>query len=136
MTDERIRVQSRGCITDCDAADTFRVRLFETTLHGARFNNSATQVTVLLVQDASEESLSGHLDFWSAAGVLLHSEPLALGPRQTLVLNTSTVGALQGQAGSMTISHDGRYGALVGKAVAVEPATGFTFDTPLEARQR
>jgi len=53
-----------------------------------------------------------------------------------LVLNTSTLPALQGQAGAITISHDGRYGALQGKAVAVEPATGFTFDTPLEPRRR
>src|SRR6185295_14868689 len=45
VTDERIRVQSRGCVTDCDAGDTFRIRLYETTLQGARFNNSATQVT-------------------------------------------------------------------------------------------
>jgi hypothetical protein len=136
VTDERIRVQSRGCILDCDAADTFRIRLLETALHGARFNNSATQVTVVVVQNASEDSVAGHLDFWSATGALLDSEALALGPRQTFVLNTSTVGALQGQAGSMTVSHDGRYGALVGKAVAVEPATGFTFDTPLEPRRR
>ena len=136
VTDEGIRVQSRGCILDCDAADTFRIRLFETTLHGARFNNSATQLTVVVVQNASEEAVAGHVDFWSGAGVLLHSEPLALNPRQTLVLNTSTVGALQGQAGSVTVSHDGRYGALQGKAAAVEPATGFSFDTPLESRRR
>jgi len=136
VTDERIRVQSRGCVLDCDAADTFRIRLLETTLHGARFNNSATQVTVVVVQNASEESVAGHMDFWSATGVLLDSEPLALGPRQTLALNTATVAALQGQAGSMTVSHDGRYGALVGKAVAVEPATGFSFDTALGVRAR
>ena len=61
---------------------------------------------------------------------------MALLARQTLVLNTSTVPALQGQAGSLTVSHDGRYGALQGKAVAVESATGFTFDTPLEPRRR
>jgi hypothetical protein len=93
-------------------------------------------VTLVVVQNASEENVAGHLDFWSAAGVLLHSEAIALQPRQTLVLNSSTVAALQGQAGSLTVSHDGRYGALVGKAVAVEPATGFTFDTPLAPRSR
>ena len=36
----------------------------------------------------------------------------------------------------MTLSHDGRYGELVGKAVALEPATGFSFDSPLETRPR
>jgi hypothetical protein len=34
----------------------------------------------------------------------------------------------------MTLSHDGPYGSLAGKAVAVEPATGFTFDTALAPR--
>jgi hypothetical protein len=136
LMDERVRVQSRGCIVDCDASDTFRIGMWETTLRGARFNNSATQVTLVVVQNSSADIVAGHLDFRSAAGALLHSEPVALSSRQTLVLDTSTMAALQGQAGSLTISHDGRYGALVGKAVAVEPATGFTFDTALESRRR
>jgi hypothetical protein len=134
--DERIRVQSRGCILDCDAADSFRIRLYETTLHGARFNNSATQITILVVQDASGQGVTGHLDFWGGTGTLLHSEALALGPRQTLVVNTAGLAGLAGQAGSITVRHDGSYGSLQGKAVAVEPATGFTFDTPLEPRRR
>ena len=50
----------------------------------------------------------------------------------TITLNTSQVAA--GQGGTITISHDGRYAALDGKAVSVEPATGFTFDTPLLPR--
>jgi hypothetical protein len=136
VTDERIRVQSRGCILDCDAADTFRIRMLATTLSGSRFNDSATQVTIVLVQNASAEGVAGHLDFWNGSGALLYSQPFGLQAREELVLNTSTVGALSGQAGSLTISHDGRYGALVGKAVAVEPATGFTFDTSLVPRRR
>ena len=31
---------------------------------------------------------------------------------------------------------DGPYGGLTGKAVALEPATGYSFDTPLEPRRR
>jgi len=34
------------------------------------------------------------------------------------------------------VTSDAPYGTLVGKAVAVEPATGFTFDTPMRARPR
>jgi hypothetical protein len=34
------------------------------------------------------------------------------------------------------VSNDGRYGSLAGKAVAVEPATGFTFDTAMTPRSR
>lgn len=37
-------------------------------------------------------------------------------------------------SGSTTMAHDGRYGDLQGKSVALEPATGFSFDTPLSYR--
>ena len=57
-----------------------------------------------------------------------------IAPRGTFVLNTSAVAP--GVSGSLTVSHDAPYGALAGKAVAVEPATGFTFDTPLLPRRR
>ena len=38
---------------------------------------------------------------------------------------------LAGASGAMTVAHDGGYGGLVGKAVALEPATGFSFDSPM-----
>jgi hypothetical protein len=138
VSDERIRVQSRGCITDCDAADRFRIRLHETTLFGPRFNNAGSQVTVVIVQNTSEDAVSGHLDFQDASGALLHAEPFTLQPRQALVLNplAPPIPAIQGQAGTMSLSHDGRHGALVGKATALQPSTGFTFDTPLMPRRR
>jgi hypothetical protein len=136
VTDERIRVQSRGCILDCDAADTFRIRLWDTTLRAARFNNSATQVTVLVVQNVASDVVAGHVDFWNGTGALLHSEPIALGAQQIAVLNSSMLAGLAGQSGTLTVRHNGSYGALTGKAVAVEPATGFTFDTALEPRSR
>ena len=36
-----------------------------------------------------------------------------------------------GQGGTITVSHDGRYGDLAGKTVALEPSTGFSFDSPM-----
>ena len=36
----------------------------------------------------------------------------------------------------MTVTHDGGYGVLVGKAVSLEPGTGFTFDTLMLPRAR
>ena len=44
--------------------------------------------------------------------------------------------AWRAQSGSATVSHDGGYGDVMGKAVALEPATGFAFDTPLMVRSR
>jgi hypothetical protein len=46
------------------------------------------------------------------------------------------VAGVSGESGTLTISHDAGYGGLVGKAVALEPATGFAFDTPLIAKPR
>lgn len=42
-----------------------------------------------------------------------------------------TSALVNGLSGSVLISHDGHYGSLSGKAVALEPATGFAFDTPM-----
>jgi hypothetical protein len=47
-----------------------------------------------------------------------------------------TVQYATGTSGSITVTHDGSYGALAGKAVALEPATGSSFDSPLAYRPR
>ena len=60
------------------------------------------------------------------------SQALTLAPHATFVLNTATLAP--GISGTLTLSHDGAYGEVSGKAVAVEPATGFTFDTSLVPR--
>jgi len=47
-------------------------------------------------------------------------------------LNTATVAP--GTAGALTLAHDARYGDLSGKTVALEPSTGFSFDSPMVPR--
>jgi hypothetical protein len=47
------------------------------------------------------------------------------------VIQTASNPALSGGSGSALIAQLGGYGALAGKAVALEPATGFTFDTAI-----
>jgi len=131
-----VRVRSLGCTTSCDADDVYRIRAWDTTLAGPRFNNSATQVTVLVVQNTSPQLVAGRIAFWSAAGNLLHEEPFTLAAKALLSLNTASLPALQGQSGTLTISHDGSYGSVAGKAVAVEPATGFSFDSLIVPRLR
>jgi hypothetical protein len=137
VSNQHVRLTFATCVSGaCGPEDTYRIRAWETTLALSRFNNSASQVTVLVVQNEGGAAVSGHLNFWSASGASLLSQPFTVAARATLVLNTSTLGALQGQSGSVTVSHDGPYGTLSGKAVAVEPATGFTFDSPLVSRPR
>jgi hypothetical protein len=69
-------------------------------------------------------------------GVLLHTEVTTHAPKSLLVFNTSTIPALLGVSGTVTVSHDGRYSDLAGKGVALEPATGFSFDSPMVPRAR
>jgi len=125
---ERIKVTSNSCTTNCGADDVYRLRAYETTYAVPRFNNSATQVTVLLLQNPTNYTINGTVFFWSAAGAASGSSGFVLAPKALVVLNTSTVAP--GVSGALTISHDGRYGDLSGKTVALEPATGFSFDTP------
>jgi hypothetical protein len=110
----------------------YDLEFLDTTYRLPRFNNSSTQVTVLIVQNSTVNGIGGTVHFLSEKGAPLHSEPIFLNPHSTVVLNTSAIPALQDTSGSALVAHVAPYGQLSGKAVAVEPATGFTFDTPLE----
>jgi hypothetical protein len=134
IVNQHIRLGTAGCSTPCGTDDVYRIRLYETTYTVPRFNNSATQVTVLVVQNTADHPVGGAAYFWTNDGTLLHAEPLALPAKGALTLNTSTLAALAGQSGSVTVSNDGRYGELTGKAVALEPGTGFSFDSAMLPR--
>ena len=135
VADELVRVQSAGCTTDCDAEDVYRLNALETTGFIPRFNNSGTQITILVLQNLGDAAIDLDVRFWNGAGAPAGSLPIqTLGPRGSYVLNTLTVAG--GSSGSVTVANTGRYGQLAGKAVAVEPATGFTFDTQLQPRPR
>jgi Calx-beta domain len=136
VSNQALRVRSTGCTTACGADDTFRVRAWETTCSVPRFNNSGTQGTVLIVQNVTERAVGGRAYFWSAAGALLGSQAFTVNAHATFVLNTAAVSGVAGQGGSITVAHDGGYGALAGKAVALEPSTGFSFDSPMTSRVR
>jgi hypothetical protein len=129
-----IRVASGGCTTGCDADDRYRIRVVETTGFIPRLNNSGTQVTILILQNNGAAPVNANVYYWTGGGGLAGTQPLTIGPHATAVVNTSA--GAPATAGSMTVSHDGRYGQLTGKAVAVEPATGFTFDTEMRTRPR
>ena len=130
---EYVRVTSSSCGTSCGPEDQYRAAFFETTYSIPRFNNSGSQTTVLIIQNLATNgpAISGHAYFWSPSGTLLANEPIGIPVRGTLVLNTSTIPGAAGASGSITVSHRGRYGSLSGKTVALEPATGFSFDSPM-----
>jgi uncharacterized repeat protein (TIGR01451 family) len=134
---ELLSVRSTGCSTDCGADDRYRIRAWDTTYRIARFNNAAGQDTVVIVQNPTSAPVEGVLWFWGPSGGLLASQPFGpLAPRGLLVLNSGTVPGLAGQAGSVTITNDAPYASLAGKAIAIDPPTGATYDTPMMPRPR
>ena len=132
INDQRLRVRSGGCGAGCGSEDTYRIRALDTTVSIPRLNNSATQVTLIVLQNTGADALFGTLNFWSGAGVLLNSLPWGILGHESLVVNTAAF--VPGASGSVTISNTGAYGQLQGRATSLEPATGFTFDTQMNPR--
>jgi len=131
VVNQQIRMDAT-CAAGCGPDDVYRIRAFETTYRVPRFNNSGSQVTVLLLQNPTTYPIAGNVWFWSGSGGSpVGSQAFSLPPRQTLVVNTAGVPGASGVAGTITVSQDGRYGDLTGKTVALEPASGFSFDSPM-----
>jgi hypothetical protein len=131
-TTEFVRVANAACGSLCSAVDQYGIRYYETTGSLIRFNNTATQVTVMIIQNPTTYDINGFVFLWSAGRVLLGSHPFFLTGKGQLVLNTSSLAP--GQSGHLTLAHDGRYGELNAIAVALEPATGFSFSYPMIVR--
>jgi uncharacterized repeat protein (TIGR01451 family) len=131
---EEVRVRSTGCGTACDAGDVFRIRAYDTTGRIARFRNVATQLTVAHLQNPTSRDVHGTIWAWSDQGALIGSVPFALQPQQQARIDLTAI--VPGRSGTMTVTHDAPYGALVAKVVALEPGLGFTFDTLMLPRPR
>jgi hypothetical protein len=140
VANQWIRVESAAsgasCDVTCGTDDTYRIRFYDTTVSVPRFNNGSGQATVLVLQNLLDAPVSATVYLWSPAGALLGSQAVSLSAHGLVALNTSTVTGGAGQGGAITIAHDAGYGGLAGKAVALEPATGFSFDSPMTVRAR
>ena len=131
VADQYVRVGPGNCGTACTTSDQYHIRSMETTVEVARFNNAGTQVTVLLTQNASENPINATFFYWSSTGTLLQTGTLVNFPAKQLnVFPLTNFGSLVGQGGHITVAHDAPYGQLNIKCVALEPSTGFSFDTP------
>jgi hypothetical protein len=128
---QKLRVLG-SCGTGCGSDDQYHIRFYETTIAVPRFNNANGQSTVLVVQNSTGwgRPIAGTVYFWNAAGTFLNSTTFSLAAKAALVLNTGTILGVGGQSGTITIAHDGGYGNLAAKSVALEPSSGFSFDTP------
>jgi hypothetical protein len=130
-----VGVTNPACGTSCSANEQYTMRFYETTYSIPRFNNAGGQLTILIMQnlntDAFVPAVHGNIYFWSTSGSLLATQTISISALETLVLNTASIPGAAGVGGAITVSNDGRYGQLSGKAVALEPATGFSFDSPM-----
>jgi hypothetical protein len=126
-----IRVGSPGCGTTCNSADQYTFRFLETTYSVPRYNNVGSQATVLVLHNVSELAIAGNVHLFNTTGTRVGNQAFTLPVNNHLVLNTASIPGGAGTSGVITVSHNGRYGSLSGKAVVLDPSTGFSFDTPL-----
>jgi hypothetical protein len=129
-----IRVNGASCTTACSNNDAYRIRFYESTYSIPRYNNTGGQITVLNVASMVPFSCVADFHFYNNAGTYLGTQSNTFSARELFVFNSSTAGFAAGTSGSVIVAHTCGYGGLAGKAVALEPSTGFTFDTALIPR--
>lgn len=127
---EFLRVRGHTTQQESDAS-TYTVRFWDTTYAIPRWNAAGGQTTVIVISNLVQASVSGNVHFYNPSGGLVATQPFTLAQNATFVLNTGSIPALAGLSGHAQVTHTGGYGALTGKAVALEPSTGFTFDTSM-----
>lgn len=129
----RVLGTATACGTTCTTNDQYSIRFYETTASIPRYNQSGTQVTVVILQSLVDSyQIDGTVRYWSGVGTLVASTTFTVLPRNTITLTTPV--AANGTSGAITIEHNAHFGDLQGKGVALEPATGFSFDSPLTYR--
>jgi hypothetical protein len=126
---ERVRVQGKS-FGSPGTNDEYDISFVDTTYDVARWNNASGQITVFLIRNASPATVAGSVFFYDAAGALLATVAVSVPVNGLQAINTAAIPALAGLGGSAAIAHTGGYGALSAKSVALEPASGFSFDTP------
>jgi hypothetical protein len=133
FTSYYVLVANPACGLTCTGTDEYRIRAFDTTLALPRYNNTGGQVTVLVLQNPTNRSVNFLAGAFSNGGAFQGAFGAIIAPYATSIVNLASVntGQLNNTSGSLVIRNDGPYQGLAGKAVSVEPATGFTFDTLL-----
>jgi hypothetical protein len=127
-----VRVRGAACSVVCLDVARYRIHFYDTTYTIARFNNSGTQATVLMVQNVTDRSCDATYVFQSSTGGLLGSVDRTLPARGLDVFATAPL--VPSQSGSVRVAHTCGYGGLSGKAVSIEPAAGLAFDTEMMHR--
>jgi hypothetical protein len=129
---QRIRIKG---LSSTGAGSEYTISFSMSALFCPRYNNSGSQISVLIVQNTTTGSCAYNADFFDEAGNYLDSAtPPTVPPMGTSVVPAGSVPAVVGTKGSVRINHSCSPSAIKSKIVALEPATGFSFDTLCERR--
>ena len=131
--DTTFRVRVKGN-TNSPASARYSIRLSEATMYCPRYNNSGTQVSVLIVQNVSNGLCDIAVDFFAENGTYVTSFSSTAVGNGMVVLPVGSIPALVGTKGSAQLHPFCSPSGLKAKLVALEPATGFSFDTLCERR--
>ncbi|HET9313956.1 MAG TPA: Calx-beta domain-containing protein [Vicinamibacteria bacterium] len=131
---QTLRVRSTSCTTSCDSNDTYRIRVYETTMTLPRFNNLNNSSTVMIVQNRNRFAVNGTLWFWTGAGQLVYARAFTVPAGGLFTLSPTQAVPILGLAGSATLTSNAPYGSLAVKAATIDPSGGFAFDAPFEPK--
>ena len=128
------RVRVKGS-TNSTSNAKYSILFVETTMYCPRYNNAGTQSSVLILQNVTNGTCNVFVGFEAENGNFINGTSVPVPGAGTLVLPASSVAGVQGTKGSVQIMNTScSPSAFKGKMVALEPSTGFSFDTLCERR--
>jgi len=130
-TSYRIRVKG-GATSSSNAK--YSILYSETTLYCPRYNQTGTQTSVVIIQNTTNASCSMFVSFINETGAFVNGTPANANGAGMVVLSAGGVASVPGTKGSVQILPNCSPSALKAKVVALEPSTGFSFDTVCSIR--
>ena len=137
LTDELEFIRVTGLTSNTSTA-RYSISFRETTLYCPRFNNSGTQTSVLILQGSNPDistTCSYRAVFVDEGATVITSYSGSVDANDVDVVSLSGISALVGKKGGAFVAHNCGYGGVKAKLVALEPATGFSFDTVCATRE-
>jgi len=127
------RVRVKGGPTT-PGTSRYGITYYENTLYCARYNQSASQVSIVIVQNTTNGACPVSAWFYDEAGAFVGNIFGTAPAGGNFVAAAGSVPALAGTKGNVRIINACVPWALKAKVVSLEPATGFSFDTLCERR--
>jgi len=136
---EEQRIVVTNGSTAANFTSQYTILFRETTLYCPRYNQSGTQTSVLILQRTDADttaSCSYTVHFYNETSAEVGTTGGSLSVNDVDVIAIGTLTGLPGQKGAAHIAHTCGIGGFKAKMVALEPATGFSFDTPCSEKDR